>query len=214
MKRLFLVLIFHVLFYNAFAQQFSVTGIVADSTDNTSLIGVSIILHNAKDTTQRRGVVTDIDGRFRFTNLAPGTYVLKSTYIGYNIKQRRVQVSNADVDLGTLTMAQTVTRLKGVEVRGEQIQVEQKGDTVQYNANAFKTNRDATVEDLINKMPGITSDGTGVKAQGEAVQQVLVDGKPFFGDDPNMALKNLPAELIDKIEVFDRLSDQAQFTGL
>jgi len=212
-KRLFLVLFFHVLFFNAFAQQYSVTGVVADSTDNTSLIGVSVILQNAKDTTQRRGVVTDIDGRFRFTNLAPGTYILKSSYIGYNVRQRRLQLSNADLDLGTLTMAQTVTRLKGVEVRGQQIQVEQKGDTVQYNANAFKTNRDATVEDLINKMPGITSDGTGVKAQGEAVQQVLVDGKPFFGDDPNMALKNLPAELIDKIEVFDRLSDQAQFTG-
>jgi len=212
-KQSLLFVFFYVLFFNAFAQQFSVTGVVADSTDNATLIGVSVLLQNAKDTTIRRGVVTDIDGRFRFTSLPSGTYVLRSSYIGYNGQQRRIQINNADVDLGTLPLAQTVTRLKGVEVRGQQIQVEQKGDTVQYNANAFKTNRDASAEDLIGKMPGITSDGSGVKAQGETVQQVLVDGKPFFGDDPNMALKNLPAEIIDKIEVFDRLSDQSQFTG-
>lgn len=186
---------------------------MADSTDRTALIGVSVMLHNAQDTTMRRGVVTDIDGRFRLTNLPSGTYVLRSSYIGYNIQQRNIRITTADVDLGTISMPQTVTRLKGVEVRGQQIQVEQKGDTIQYNASAFKTNRDASAEDLIGKMPGITSDNTGVKAQGEAVQQVLVDGKPFFGDDPNTALKNLPAEIIDKIEVFDRLSDQSQFTG-
>src|SRR5204863_8119425 len=89
----------------------------------------------------------------------------------------------------------------------------QAGDTTQYNAKAFKTNPDANAEDLINKMPGITSQGGQVQAQGENVQQVLVDGKPLFGNDPNAALKNLPAEVIDKIQVFDKKSDQSQFTG-
>jgi hypothetical protein len=95
-----------------------------------------------------------------------------------------------------------------VQQRGEQ-----KGDTTAFNADAYKTNPDATAEDLLKKMPGMTSDNSGVKVNGEAVQKVLVDGKPFFGDDPNAALKNLPADIIDKVEVFDKLSDQAQFTG-
>ena len=199
--------------YQALAQERRLTGIIADSTDNTTLIGVSVVLLQANDSSQRKGAVTDIDGRFTFTNVAPGRYVLKYSYIGYTTRQRTVAVREPDTDLGTITLAPGVTTLKGVEIKGAAIQVEQKGDTLQYNANAFKVNRDAVAEDLIGKMPGITVDNTGVKAQGDAVQQVLVDGKVFFGDDANLALKNLPAEIIDKIEVFDRLSEQSQFTG-
>src|SRR5205085_12440292 len=88
-----------------------------------------------------------------------------------------------------------------------------KGDTTQYNADAFKTSRDATSEDLVTKMPGITIQDGKVQAQGEDVKKVTVDGRPFFGDDPNSVLKNLPAEVIDKIQVFDKKSDQSQFTG-
>jgi hypothetical protein len=199
--------------YQALAQESRLTGIIADSTDNTTLIGVSVVLQQANDSTQRKGAVTDIDGRFTFTNVAPGRYVLKYSYIGYTTRQRTVAVREPDTDLGTITLAPGVTTLRGVEIKGAAIQVEQKGDTLQYNANAFKVNRDAVAEDLIGKMPGITVDNTGVKAQGDAVQQVLVDGKVFFGDDASLALKNLPAEIIDKIEVFDRLSEQSQFTG-
>ncbi|HRD38097.1 MAG TPA: hypothetical protein PLC65_05660, partial [Bacteroidia bacterium] len=89
----------------------------------------------------------------------------------------------------------------------------QNGDTTSYNSKAFKTNKDANAEDLITKMPGVTVVDGKVQAQGEDVKQVLVDGKPFFGDDPNSVLKNLPAEVIEKVQVFDKRSDQAQFTG-
>ena len=88
-----------------------------------------------------------------------------------------------------------------------------KADTTEYNAGAFKTNKDANAEDLITKMPGITVQNGTVQAQGENVAKILVDGKEFFGSDPNAALKNLPAEIIEKIQVFDQQSDQAQFTG-
>ena len=92
--------------------------------------------------------------------------------------------------------------------------VQQKGDTIQYNASQYKTNPDATAEDLVGKMPGITVDNSGtVTAHGDQVKSVTVDGKKFFGDDATAALRNLPAEVIDKIQVFDKLSDQAQFTG-
>ena len=196
-----------------FAQNFSVSGTVSDSVDHSSLIGVSVWLLNASDTTQRKGTVTDISGRFSFNDVSAGNYVLQVSYIGYAAQKRSVAVRDASVELKAITLTQGTTTLKGIEVTGAAIRVEQKGDTLQYNANAFKTNKDATADDLISKMPGMTSDGSGLKAQGEAVQQVLVDGKEFFGDDATLALKNLPAEVIDKIEVFDRLSDQSQFTG-
>lgn len=207
------VILLVLLCHTAFAQQPGVTGVVADSTDNTTLIGVTVLLQQASDSTWRRGTVTDVDGKFIFNDVPAGRYRITLSYIGYTAQTIRMRVSNESIDLGQIKLHQSATTLKPVEIKGASIQVEQKGDTLQYNANAFKTNRDATAEDLITKMPGITSDNTGVKAQGESVQQVLVDGKQFFGDDATLALKNLPAEVIDKIEVFDRLSEQSQFTG-
>ena len=103
---------------------------------------------------------------------------------------------------------------KTVVVSGAAPPVKQKQDTLEYSANQFKVNPDATGEDLIKKMPGITVDQKGsVTAQGETVQKVTVDGRDFFGDDATATLRNLPSEVIDKIQVFDRLSDQAQLTG-
>lgn len=211
MKYWLILLVF--LSHAALAQQPGVTGVVADSTDNTTLIGVTVLLQHASDSTWKRGTVTDIYGKFVFNDVPSGRYSLHLSYIGYTTLRLRVRVTNEMVDIGQIKLRQSATTLKTVEIKGASIQVEQKGDTLQYNANAFKTTRDATAEDLITKMPGITSDNTGVKAQGEAVQQVLVDGKQFFGDHATLALKNLPAEVIDKIEVFDRLSEQSQFTG-
>ena len=213
MKNSLLTILVIILCQSAFSQGFRVSGLVRDSTENSTLIGVNLILRSVRDTTRWQGTVTDVDGKFQFNNIRPGAYLLKSTYIGYTNYQKRIFIRSGDIDLGTIKMNQSLTTLKGVEINATQIGVQQKGDTIQFNANAYKTNRDATAEDLITKMPGITSDATGVKAQGENVQQILVDGKVFFGDDANIALKNLPAEVIDKIEVFDRLSEQAQFTG-
>lgn len=210
MKRLIILLS---VVSNLCLAQSSVTGIVQDGTDKTSLIGVSVQLFLQSDTTQRRGTVTDVEGRFTFGDVRQGKYFVRISYISYTTQQLSLEVKDTPYDLGTIALKQSSITLKAVEVRATSIQVEQKGDTIQYNASAFKTTRDATAEDLIGKMPGMTSDGTGVKAQGEAVQQVLVDGKQFFGDDATLALKNLPAEIIDKIEVFDRMSEQSQFSG-
>ena len=105
--------------------------------------------------------------------------------------------------------------MSGVTVTSKTPPVQQKGDTTQFNASQFKVNPDATVEDLIKKCRGVTvgRDGT-VTTQGEQVRKVTIDGRDFFGDDASAALKNLPSEVVDKIQVFDRLSDQAQFTGV
>jgi hypothetical protein len=212
MRKLSLILAFE-LFCSILYAQVNVSGSVADSLENAPLIGVSLLLQHAQDTAYLRGATTDVNGQFQFRNIRQGEYQLRMSYVGYTTITKKIVISKADMDLGSMTMSIAATTLKTMEVTGQAIQVEQKGDTVQYNAGAFKTNKDATAEELISKMPGITSDDTGIKAQGENVRQVLVDGKRFFGDDAAIALKNLPAEIIDKIEVFDRLSDQSQFTG-
>jgi hypothetical protein len=160
-----------------------------------------------------KGTLSDIDGNFSLQAPADSFYILLVSYVGYASIHYDVNTSGGDIHYGSITMKEDPKFLKEVEVKGVQTRGEQKGDSVQFNADAFKTHPDATAEDLVKKMPGITSDNSGIKVNGEAVQKILVDGKPFFGDDPNAALKNIPAEIIDKVEVFDKLTDQSAFTG-
>lgn len=214
MKKLILLILlgsFSVI--NAFAQNAEVKGIVHDSKSDASVPNASILLINARDSTQRKGTLADLDGKFVFSNLKAGNYRLRISSIGYTNLETRVNVGNESKDLGTLKLSENSNQLGEVIVREKQVRVEQKGDTIQYNADAFKTNPDATVEDLVKKMPGVTIENGVVKAQGEEVKKVTVDGQEFFGDDAALALKNLPAEIVDKIQVFDRLSEQSQFTG-
>lgn len=189
------------------------TGTVLDSTDQSPVVGAYVMLTKAGETTDPKYVTTDKNGKFAFENLSKQSYDLKVTYLSYSDLVKTVTLSNETTDVGNFLLQESAKTLKEVKVTGQINPSEQKGDTTQFNAAAFKTNPDATTEDLIQKMPGISIESGTIKAQGETVQKVLVDGKPFFGDDPSLALKNLPAEVVDKIEVFDRLTDQSQFTG-
>jgi hypothetical protein len=152
-------------------------------------------------------------GAFLIPGLANGSYKLAFNYLGYTTVIRNITITGADVTVPNVLMTSAARQLKGVTVSGQQIRAQQSGDTSSFNAGAYKTNPDASAEDLLQKMPGITSENGTVKVNGENVQQVYVDGKPFFGTDPTAAIRNLPAEVIDKIQVFDKLSDQSQFTG-
>jgi hypothetical protein len=191
----------------------SLSGQFVDKSDNSALIGLNILLINQADTARMAGAVTDLEGNFRFQNLATGTYQLRASYIGYKSVIRPVQIGETDVNLGVMPMEQDVTALSEVEIQGMQIRAEQRGDTTEYNARAYKVNPDADASELVRKMPGITLEGGTVRAQGEDVRRVTVDGQEFFGEDAQLALRNLPAEVIDKIQVLDRLSDQARLTG-
>jgi len=192
--------------------QGTVDGRVRDKKDQSSLPGASVLLLLADDTTQRRSAVADPDGLFRIDNVTEGKYILRVAYTGYATVQRNVDIPGSTTGL-VVDLEISVVTLKEVEASAVMKRVEQKGDTTIFNANAFKVHPDATAEDLVTKMPGIVNDNGTIKAQGEAVKRVLVDGEEFFGDDANIALKNLPAEVIDKVQVFDKPSDQAQFTG-
>ena len=195
------------------AQTFKLTGSIRDSKDNSALVSASVSLAPTRDTNNLRGTFTDANGGFEFDNLPKGTYVIKVSYLGYEHMVRYLKMDSTDKNISVLKMQATSELLKTVTVEAKAEHVQQKNDTTEYNAATYKTNPDATAEDLLNKMPGIRSSNGTVTAHGETVGKVLVDGKEFFGDDATTAVKNLPAEVIDKVQVFDRLSDQSSFTG-
>ena len=195
------------------AQNISVHGIIQDSK-RIPLFAVDIRVINLQDTTNNFFTTTDQSGYFFFLLAESHHYRLEATYIGYQKIVKTISFDKHSIDLGTFTMTETPITVREVIVKANVPAAVQNGDTTEFIARAFKTNPDAVVEDLITKMPGITVSSSGtVSVGGETVQRVLVDGKPFFGDDPTMALRNLPAEVVEKIQVFDQMSDQAQFTG-
>ena len=212
MKKYLLLLLSLWLGSAAFAQEFPILGMIIDAKTETPLTGANITLTSREDGATR-GAVADEAGRFRLT-ARPGAYELKVTYLGYQPYTQEVVVENGPVRAGRIALEEEALNLQEAIVKEKLPTAIMKGDTTQFNAGAYKVNPDASAENLIRKMPGVTVEGGQVQAQGENVQEVLVDGKPFFGNDPMAALRNLPAEVIDKIQVFDRQSDQAQFTGV
>lgn len=189
----------------------SISGVVTDAGDK-GLPGATISLLDTAGTLIG-GTVSGGDGSFSL-QAERGMYQLEISFLGYETRRQRVPLFRRSVELGRLALVESAVNLESVEVADKAPTGSQKEDTVQYNATAFKTMKDASAEDLITKMPGVTLEGGQMKAQGENVQRVLVDGKPFFGNDPSAALKNFPAEVIDKIQVFDGMSEQAQFSGV
>jgi len=197
-----------------FAQNTVVTGILKDSKDNSALIGASAMLLQLKDSSLYKGNTSDLDGVFVINQITKGSYIFKVTYLGYNNYFQKIDVVGDTLKLPIIRMVPSSKQLKDVVISTTAPTAVQKGDTTQYNANSYKTNPDANAEDLVTKMAGISNTNGTVQAHGEDVKKVLVDGKPFFGDDVNAVLKNLPADVIDKIQVFDQQSEQSQFTGV
>lgn len=158
--------------------------------------------------------LTNEQGKFRIDGVVPGPKILQITFVGYRMYREPVTITETG-QLGDLQMEQEDVALGTVEVEDEMVPMQIKDDTIQYNANAFATQPNAAVEDLLKQLPGVEVDSDGnVTAQGEQVQRVLVDGKEFFGDDPKMATKNLPADAIKSVQVYDQQSDMAEFTGI
>ena len=206
------VILFLLCSVSAFSQSNKVTGKITDKNDLQPVIGAFVYLSDLKDTTNRVATTTDVEGKFSFTGLKKKNYILTIQSINYEKFTQEITLSKAVTDLGTFSLAMSSKVLGEVVVVGQGTAV-QKGDTTVMTADAFKVTQDANAEDLVKKMPGITVENGSVKARGEDVSQVLVDGKPFFGDDPSVALRNLPAEVIDRVQVYNKLSDQAELTG-
>ncbi len=200
----------------AFAQDGTVTiiGRLLEENSNEALIGAYIKLKTSSDSIFK-ATVTDVNGNFRFTGIPAKPYILTASYTGFKEISRNVNpfAGQEEINLGQLLLAEDQKLLEEVLVEGKYPTGEQRGDTTSFNSRAFKTRPEADAEELIRKMPGIVIENGKIQAQGEDVKQILVDGKPFFGNDPNLAIKNLPAEIIARIEIYDQQSEQSRFSG-
>jgi Outer membrane protein beta-barrel family/CarboxypepD_reg-like domain len=216
MKKLNAIIIILVISLTVSAQKFSIKGTVSD-TLNKSLPSATVMLLNPKDSSLVNFGVTNQSGVFEIKNVGRGSYQLKITFVGFAsyIKDFSTPETGSLVELGSIKLKPESFGLGEVVIKGEKNPVTVKRDTIEFNAGSFKTKANANVEDLLKKMPGmeVESDGT-VRAQGEQVQQVTVDGREFFGRDPKLATRNLPADAVDKVQVFDKKSEQSTFTGI
>ena len=201
----------------AMAQQqfaYTITGHVIDEEDKTPLPALTAMLMQPIDSSHVSASTSNDAGRFIVRAPRRGTYILRLSYVGYETYVRRVAVDSLRNQLGTIVLERKIIGVDEVIVEEVQERFRMRGDTTVFNADAYKVNPDASAEDLVTKLPGVVMQDGQVEAQGEQVQRVMVDGREFFGSDPIVALRNLPAEVIKSIEIYDRQSDQAQFTGM
>ena len=212
MKRaiIFLAMVFIAL--PAMAQTGKITARIIDAETNEGVIGAVMEVID-KTTDRRRHSVSGANGVVTVTGVAYGNYEVSVSFIGYTTVKKNITHSSSNTDLANIALQQGVA-IETVVKEVQALRTSQNGDTVAYNAAAFKVAADADVEGLLKKMPGITISNGQVEAQGEQIKKIFVDGKEFFGEDVSTALNSLPAQSVDRIEVFNKLSDNAEFSGM
>ena len=191
-----------------------VTGVVA-GPDGDGVGGAMVVALALPDSVLTKWSTTGGDGAFQVGPLAPGEYILQVTLIGHQTVRNAFSISDADVSAGTIGLEVQAVEIDPLVVSVEHVPFINRRDTLSFNALAFEVRPNATVEDLLRRLPGVevASDGS-ITAQGEEVQNVLVDGKEFFGTDPTIATRNLPADAVARVDVYDKESDTAEFTGI
>ena len=195
-----------------------INGVLVDSQDTTELIEATVRLLMAnKDSTLVKGTTTDMNGVFNIKGVKAGKYLLRFSYLGYNdlIKHVTVGEDGRDVNIGVVELDPNTIMLKEAVVVGVKSPIVVKEDTIEFNADTYKTQANAVVEDLLKRLPGVEVGTDGkITANGKEVKKILIDGKEFFSDDPTVASKNIPADMINKLQIVDRKSDLARLTGV
>lgn len=215
MNRLLVCLIALLCYTTSISAQskFKIDGKVFDSALDESVGQAGIRIMKANDSTYVSGTSTLDNGYFSVL-VSPGKYIVNITYLGYKPYYKNVNVTSAPVNLGTIDLKSDDILLGEAVVTAKVAEMVVKGDTVEYNADSYKVQPSAAVEDLVKKMPGAEVDANGtITINGKEVKKILVDGKEFFSSDPTMASKNLPASMVDKLQVLDRKSDMSLMTG-
>lgn len=193
------------------AQTAKLTAKIVDKDTQQGVIGAIVELVSEDD--RHRHTTSGANGVVSYNSLPYGKHRVYITYMGYATHSSEITV-RGNVDMGTIELAPESTKIDAVVLEAHVMRTSQKGDTVAYNASAFKVSADANVEGLLKKMPGITITNGQVEAQGEQVKKIFVDGKEFFGEDVSTAINSLPAEAVNRVEVFNKLSDNAEFSGM
>ena len=196
--------------------QHTISGRVVNkqSGEVVEMATIRLFSYSGKDSTLIQGAQTDFDGNYRLSGIHDGQYKLRISSIGFKEITQAVNVSGQDVQVKTVRLEETVQHLAEVEVTGKAAEMTVKGDTLEYNTAAYKTQETDMVEDLLKKMNGVQVDSEGnITVNGESITSIRIDGKKFFGNDVQAATKNIPADMIDKIQVIDEKSDMAKLTG-
>lgn len=195
------------------AQKYTLAGHITDTLDQGIELA-SVLLLQKEDSIMAGFSITNPKGRFKIDDLMPGDYIMNITFLGYAEVNKSVTVAQ-NLDLGNVYLRESSQTLSEILISASHIPIQVNNDTIQYNADAFKTRVSDNVEALLKKLPGIevADDGT-ITAHGEEVENVFVEGKEFFGSDPTIATKNLPADAIENVQVFDKSSDMAEFSGI
>ena len=194
----------------------AISGTCVDTILKQPVSDVTITILQRKDSSLVTFGRSNQDGAFQIQYLPKGIYRILATHIGYRNYSKNFEITDSckQIDAGFVVMTSKAAVLDEVTITQESPPVIFKNDTIEFNAGSFKTKPNAVVEDLLKKLPGVQVDKDGkIKANGEEVKKILVDGKEFFGNDPKIASKNLPSDIVDKVQVFDKKSDQSQFTG-
>lgn len=200
---------------SARGQSVFLKGQVADTLNDNPLQYSSITLIRAQDSILTSYARSGEDGRFSLQADTPGKYILLITYPGFADYIDAVKLPAEGLDLGRIPLISKTHLLQEVVVKQQIAAIKIKGDTTEYMADSFAVRDGASVEELLKKLPGIQVDKNGqIKTQGETVQKILVDGEEFFSDDPAVVTKNLDARAVERVQVFDKKSDQAEFTGI
>jgi hypothetical protein len=195
-------------------ETYDVRGVVADLAGE-GVDGAMIVALALPDSMLTKFALTNGNGSFTLSRVPVGEYLLQITMLGHQTIRRPFSITSADVDAGTISLQVLAVEMEELVVSVDHVPFVNRRDTLDYNALAFVTRPNATVEELLARLPGIEVDSDGtIRAQGEEVQNVLVDGKEFFGSDPTIATRNLPADAIERIQVYDKESDMAEFTGI
>ena len=193
-----------------------ITGNISDS-EKMALPGASVSLKSLPDSISVELKTTNTDGNFKLNDIKPGKYLLSITMVGMDEYQKSIDIKdkNQNIDLGKIVLSENAILLKETVVTGIRAAVVAKQDTIEFNADSYHTAPNATVDQLLKKLPGVEvgSDGS-ITSNGKTISKILVDGKEFFADDPQMATKNLPSNMVDKVQVIDRKSDLARLTGI
>ena len=193
-----------------------VTGTVVEEGNNEPIEQATVRLLNVKDSTMIGGVASSRNGSFTLKGIKAGSYLLHVSFVGFDPLYQPIRITGKTdpVKLGKLALSDGAIQLGEAVVIGKAPEIVMRNDTVEYNADSYKTTEGAVLEDLLKKMPGVEVDSEGkITVNGKEIKKVLIDGKEFFSDDPKVASKNLPSKMVEKVQVLDRLSDMARMTG-
>ncbi|MBE8722778.1 outer membrane beta-barrel protein [Sphingobacterium pedocola] len=212
MKRILAFFIFLFLGHYAISQVV-ISGKIADQADDGPLTNASVVLLN-QDSIMKYFVRADENGKFQIKSVAPGSYILLVSYPKFEVYSQKITIEDKNLDLESILISSQANLIEEVIVR-QKLPITLKGDTIEYDAGSFETEKNAKLEDLLRRLPGLTVSADGaITAQGKSVSKVLIDGEEFFGYDPKIAIRNVRADAVDKVQVYERKSEQSELTGI